>query len=73
MKQFTNNRVASVGSQMIIIGSCEFAWPACILGLMNAIVDSHELNFMMLAMLDNRNGGGWKSNRASVTFGGDEL
>jgi hypothetical protein len=24
---------------------------------MNAIVDSHELNFMMLAVLDDRNGG----------------
>jgi hypothetical protein len=56
------------------MGSCEFVWPACILGLMNAIVDSHELNFMMLAVCSTTgmvvDG---KRIMLCVTFGGDEL
>jgi hypothetical protein len=49
-RKATYNRGASVGLHMILTGSC-------ILGLMNAFVDSHEVNFTVLAMLDNRNGG----------------
>ena len=37
--------------------------------LMNDFVDSHALNFTVLAVLDDMNAGGyWKTNRAHVTF-----
>jgi hypothetical protein len=37
---------------------------------MNDFVDSHALNFTVLAVLDDMNAGGWwKTNRAHVTFG----
>jgi hypothetical protein len=37
---------------------------------MNDFVDSHALNFTVLAVLDDMNAGGWwKTNRARVTFG----
>jgi hypothetical protein len=38
--------------------------------IMNDFVDSHALNFTVLAVLDDMNAGGWwKTNRAHVTFG----